>query len=199
MTQDTLDKLTREAMVTARNELTVMQRLAPFAEAIHGGKPKALPFPPQMMDFRTALFKALGAYCKQTAAEALIFVSDAWTLRMSDEQMKRGEETMRYSMEHGLEDTAAAGYGTLAEIVTAVGQTKTAVSLIHQHYVRVAKDGIIPPNTKRMPPHTIRFEEEILRTAADDEVVVAGRMFVLYEPTPEQQEVINRIRREPAA
>ena len=134
------------------------------------------------------LMHALKSVCKQTGAVAIVMVTDGWTLDQTPEQKERTKDGkfLEIAKKGGTMAAAAAGYGTLMEVITVMGQTRTCVYIQHQMYQRMAADGVIPGTAVYagdVPEHTIRLYGD--RTETGDGAnfdALSGRMMrILYE------------------
>lgn len=159
LTEDQLASYTAAACNWAKEEIAERQELRPFTRFIIAnteGNTSTIhvPLPAEMMEsprLKTVLFQSLAVIGKRLGALAVITVSDALSLSTPDEWRTTKPESwwreiVDFAAAHGVEETAAAGYGRAVEIIAACGQTKQHLVLHSQEYERRNASGdVIAP------------------------------------------------------
>lgn len=198
----------REALREAKAELLRDHHLEPRTRIIHhDGFVERAKLDGRWMDdgrLKGILFEFMGEYCRKKDASGVVFISDAWTLEHSPEQLKRMFEDKarlaefeRITKEQGVPEAAQQGYGRLWETVQVQGQTRDFAWGMLQWYDRIGKDGPIPATAVRagtgLPAHTIRFAGKP-RVMSSDRGNPSGRMFTFYEGKGQSDDDASDIR-----
>ncbi len=148
MTQEKMKKIAESAMAGAKAVLAETGKFRPLVALFRaeGQQIADFPFPASLMDStegKDLLAAIVKKVAKQSGAEAVLFITDSWSLCVAKEQAKRIDADPEYRKEFdqacakGVRAAAAAGFGEVKEAITVTVQTPLVALLISQPYERV--------------------------------------------------------------